>query len=34
MKVTLTHIALHVRDVDACIQFYQEHAAMQVSNAD
>lgn len=30
MRPTLTHIALHVPDLDACIAFYQEYCAMQV----
>ncbi|MDO9321560.1 MAG: VOC family protein [Pseudomonas sp.] len=30
MRPTLTHIALHVPDLDACIAFYQKYCAMQV----
>lgn len=30
MRPTLTHIALHVTDLDACIAFYQRYCAMQV----
>ncbi|MDP3847840.1 MAG: VOC family protein [Pseudomonas sp.] len=30
MRPTLTHIALHVPDLDACIEFYQDYCAMQV----
>lgn len=30
MRPTLTHIALHVPDLDACIAFYQDYCAMQV----
>lgn len=30
MKAVLTHIALHVRDIDACIGFYREYCAMEV----
>jgi len=30
MNVTLTHIALHVKDIDACVAFYQDYAGMQV----
>jgi len=30
MNVTLTHIALHVKDIDACVAFYQDYASMQV----
>ena len=30
MKATLTHLALHVRDLDACIEFYQSYCEMQV----
>ena len=28
----LTHIALHVRDIDACIAFYAEYCGMSVSH--
>jgi catechol 2,3-dioxygenase-like lactoylglutathione lyase family enzyme len=30
MNVTLTHIALHVKDIDACIAFYQDYTGMQI----
>lgn len=30
MRPTLTHIALHVPDLDACVMFYREFAGMQV----
>ena len=30
MTVSLTHLALHVRDLDACINFYQSYAGMQL----
>lgn len=30
MKTSLTHIALHVRDLDACITFYESYAGMQL----
>ena len=30
MRPTLTHLALHVPDLDACIAFYQRFCAMQV----
>lgn len=30
MRPTLTHIALHVPDLEACIQFYQRFCGMQV----
>ena len=30
LKATLTHLALHVRDLDACIEFYQSYCEMQV----
>ena len=30
MRPTLTHIALHVPDLDACIAFYRDYCAMQV----
>lgn len=28
MTISLTHIALHVRDLDACVGFYQRYAGM------
>jgi catechol 2,3-dioxygenase-like lactoylglutathione lyase family enzyme len=28
MLVSLTHIALHVRDLDACVEFYRHYAAL------
>ena len=30
MTVSLTHIALHVRDLDACIAFYESYADMHL----
>ena len=30
LKPSLTHIALHVKDLDACIKFYQSYCEMQV----
>jgi catechol 2,3-dioxygenase-like lactoylglutathione lyase family enzyme len=30
MHPTLTHVALHVRDLDACVSFYADYCAMQV----
>ncbi len=30
MRPTLTHLALHVPDLDACIAFYQRFCGMQV----
>ncbi|MEZ0122162.1 MAG: VOC family protein [Candidatus Reddybacter sp.] len=30
MTVSLTHLALHVLDLDACIEFYQSYAGMQL----
>lgn len=30
MRPTLTHIALHVPDLDACIAFYRDFCALQV----
>ena len=30
MSITLTHIALHVQDLDACISFYQEYAGLRI----
>ena len=30
MLPTLTHIALHVPDLDACVAFYRDYCAMQV----
>jgi catechol 2,3-dioxygenase-like lactoylglutathione lyase family enzyme len=29
MTATLTHIALHVRDLDACVAFYRDFCGMQ-----
>ena len=31
MKPSLTHLALHVQDLDACIDFYVSYAQMQIS---
>jgi len=30
MAVALTHIALHVNDIDACVRFYQDYAGLAV----
>ena len=30
MQPVLTHLALHVRDLDACVEFYREFCAMGV----
>lgn len=30
MRPTLTHVALHVPDVDACVAFYEQFCAMRV----
>lgn len=30
MRPTLTHLALHVPDLDACVVFYEQFCAMQV----
>jgi len=30
MPPVLTHIALHVRDLDACIQFYEAYSGMRI----
>ncbi|SEE08734.1 VOC family protein [Pseudomonas anguilliseptica] len=30
MRPTLTHLALHVPDLDACVNFYEQFCAMQV----
>ena len=30
MNVSLTHIALHVKDIDACVGFYQDYAGLKV----
>ena len=30
MTVSLTHLALHVLDLEACIEFYQSYAGMQL----
>ena len=32
MSFSLTHIALHVSDVEACINFYQQYAGMRVAS--
>ena len=29
MSISLTHLALHVRDLDACVEFYQSYAGMR-----
>ncbi|WNC73651.1 VOC family protein [Thalassotalea psychrophila] len=30
MAITLTHIALHVKDLDACVAFYQKYADLKI----
>ncbi|MBY4675778.1 VOC family protein [Marinobacterium arenosum] len=30
MAISLTHIALHVRDQDACVAFYRDYAGLEV----
>jgi len=30
MTCTLTHIALHVRDLEACVAFYRDYAGMEL----
>ena len=30
LKPSLTHLALHVKDLNACIEFYQSYCGMQV----
>ncbi len=30
MTISLTHLALHVRDLDACVDFYTRYAGMHV----
>ncbi len=30
MPPSLTHIALHVRDLEACVRFYQSYVGMQI----
>ncbi len=32
MSITLTHIALHVRDLDACVDFYRRYCGMGVTH--
>ena len=31
-RPTLTHLALHVRDLDACLTFYQDYARMIITH--
>jgi len=33
MTPRLTHLALHVRDVPACVDFYRDYCGLQVSHA-
>jgi catechol 2,3-dioxygenase-like lactoylglutathione lyase family enzyme len=30
MKLSITHIALHVEDLDTCIEFYQEFCELEI----
>lgn len=30
MAIALTHLALHVEDIEACVAFYQDYAAMSL----
>lgn len=30
MTISLTHIALHVVDLDACVEFYQQYAGLKI----
>jgi catechol 2,3-dioxygenase-like lactoylglutathione lyase family enzyme len=30
MYASLTHLAMHVRDLDACVGFYQDYCAMRI----
>ena len=30
MSISLTHLALHVRDLDACVEFYRSYAGMRL----
>ncbi|QBY03280.1 VOC family protein [Thalassotalea sp. HSM 43] len=30
MAIALTHIALHVKDLDACVHFYQQYAGLNI----
>ncbi len=32
LKPSLTHLALHVRDLDACLQFYQSYCQMKITH--
>ena len=32
MPVSFTHLALHVRDLDACVHFYTSYAQMQLTH--
>lgn len=32
MRPTLTHLALHVPDVEACVRFYERHCGMRVTH--
>lgn len=33
MRPNLTHIALHVRDLEACVEFYEKYVQMRVIHA-
>lgn len=32
MRPTLTHLALHVPDVEACVRFYERHCGLRVTH--
>lgn len=32
MRPVLTHIALHVKDLDACLEFYRDYCGLQITH--